>query len=328
MSLSQSLSTYHSLEFDAHLTLYDIILKAVQESYEFTEALEQNDSSNSIKEAGDLLINILSVTSRFGDIDKLSLDSSLANEMWGINKMLPLWLRDVSNRRKRYTRDTFDEASYLANLSRLVSILLERIKKESLTYVVDDSIVKFRTRIAVYLPEIELQAYIAVYPDFPKPGILFRDIAPLLSSQDALRYACFELARRAKDADIIAGLDARGFIFGTMVAHILEKPFVMIRKKWKLPWETIGTDYSLEYGDNSIEIQKDAIEAGKKVVIVDDLLATGGTFLAAASLIEKVGGKVEKLLSLISIDDADLASHPSRKSLEKYQVESVLHYKN
>lgn len=81
MSLSQSLSTYHSLEFDAHLTLYDIILKAVQESYEFTEALEQNDSSNSIKEAGDLLINILSVTSRFGDIDKLSLDSSLANEM-------------------------------------------------------------------------------------------------------------------------------------------------------------------------------------------------------------------------------------------------------
>lgn len=81
MSLSQSLSTYHSLEFDAHLTLDDIILKAVQESYEFTEALEQNDSSNSIKEAGDLLINILSVTSRFGDIDKLSLDSSLANEM-------------------------------------------------------------------------------------------------------------------------------------------------------------------------------------------------------------------------------------------------------
>lgn len=81
MSLSQSLSTYHSLEFDAHLTMDDIILKAVQESYEFTEALEQNDSSNSIKEAGDLLINILSVTSRFGDIDKLSLDSSLANEM-------------------------------------------------------------------------------------------------------------------------------------------------------------------------------------------------------------------------------------------------------
>lgn len=118
------------------------------------------------------------------------------------------------------------------------------------------SIEKFRSRVQAYLPDINLEDYIDAYPDFPKPGILFRDIAPLLASPEALRYAGFELAKKSRDADVIVGLDARGFIFGTLVAQILEKPFVMIRKKGKLPGATIGTDYSLEYGDNSIEIQE------------------------------------------------------------------------
>jgi adenine phosphoribosyltransferase len=104
-----------------------------------------------------------------------------------------------------------------------------------------------------------------------------------------MQFACFELAKRAKNADVIAGLDARGFLFGIPVAQILNKPFVMIRKKGKLPGKTISTDYSLEYGENTIEIQGNAIQSGRNVVIVDDLLATGGTLLAAASLIEKIG---------------------------------------
>jgi adenine phosphoribosyltransferase len=133
---------------------------------------------------------------------------------------------------------------------------------------------KFRSRVTEYLPDIRLEDHIASYPDFPKPGILFRDISPLLAYPEALRYASFEMAKAAKDADVIAGLDARGFIFATRVAEILDKPFVMVRKKGKLPGETVGTDYSLEYGNNSIEIQKDAIKPGAKVALIDDLLAT------------------------------------------------------
>lgn len=97
--------------------------------------------------------------------------------------------------------------------------------------MVDDSTRKFRSRISAYLPEIQLENYVRACPDFPKPGILFRDIAPLLADPEALRYAGFELAKKSRDADIIVGLDARGFIFGALVAQILEKPFVMIRKK-------------------------------------------------------------------------------------------------
>lgn len=174
-------------------------------------------------------------------------------------------------------------------LSELIGILLPLTRRTSLSPVITESITKFHSRVTEYLPDIRLEDHILSYSDFPKPGILFRDISPLLAHPEALRYAGYELARHAQDADVIAGLDARGFIFGTLVAQILEKPFVMIRKKGKLPGPTVGTDYSLEYGENSIEIQKDAIKPGQKVALVDDLLATGGTLEAAAQLIEKVG---------------------------------------
>lgn len=117
--------------------------------------------------------------------------------------MLPIWLRDISARRKRYSRDAFDEASYLKNLSLLINTLFRFTEKESYTHVVDDATRKFCSRITAYLPEIQLEEYIYACPDFPKPGILFRDIAPLLSDPEALRYACFELVKRAKDADIV-----------------------------------------------------------------------------------------------------------------------------
>lgn len=113
--------------------------------------------------------------------------------------------------------------------------LVSLIDTPDISRIVSDSIAKLRTRIQDYLPDIHLDDFIAAYPDFPKPGILFRDIAPLLADSEALRYAGFEMAKHAKGADVIAGLDARGFIFGTLVAGILDKPFVMIRKKGKLP---------------------------------------------------------------------------------------------
>lgn len=139
-----------------------------------------------------------------------------------------------------------------------------------------------------------------------------------------MQFACFELAKRAKNADAIAGLDARGFLFGIPVAQILGKPFVMIRKKWKLPGKTIGTSYSLEYGESSIEIQEWTITKGQNIVIIDDLLATGGTLLAATSLVEKVGGRVDGVLALIWLDE--LMEHPLRQQLNSYRNESIIQY--
>lgn len=112
--------------------------------------------------------------------------------------MLPIWLRDISARRKRYSRDAFGEASYLKNLSLLINTLFRFTEKESYTHVVDDATRKFRSRISAYLPEIQLEEYIHACPDFPKPGIFFRDIAPLLSEPEALRYACFEVSKTGK----------------------------------------------------------------------------------------------------------------------------------
>lgn len=327
MSLNSLLSEYRSLELDAHVSRDDVLSKITQEMGELIEAIEFRNTENIKKEAKDLLVNILSLTSGMwvglypkpDDAGRIAIDK--------IPVSVALLHRIVAACRTRYSRELHPPMDYIHSVFQpLVHTLLELTGEVDFDAVVDSSSAKFKSRIADYLPSINLEDYIDAYSDFPKPGILFRDIAPLLASPEALRYAGFELAKKSRDADVIVGLDARGFIFGTLVAQILEKPFVMIRKKGKLPGATIGTDYSLEYGDNSIEIQEWAIEAGKRVVIIDDLLATGGTFLAAAKLVEKVGGKVEKLVSLISLDEAGLLNHPSREAISAYSCESVLSY--
>lgn len=323
-SLAQSIDTYHSLELDAHISFDDVIMKVSEENHELQIALWENNNNEIKSEARDVLVNVLSVAARLIDLDSLSLTKEASSDR--INADIALWLRQTAMFRWRYSRGSTSIGEYLATTSRLVSSLISLIGVSDVSSIVSESISKFRTRIQDYLPDICLDDHITAYPDFPKPGILFRDIAPLLADPEALRYAGFEIARHAKDADIIAGLDARGFIFGTLVAQILGKPFVMIRKKGKLPGETIWTDYSLEYGNNSIEIQKDAIKTGERVVIIDDLLATGGTLLAASELVEKVWWKVEKLLCLIGLNDPGLLAMSSRKSLEKYNTETILQY--
>ena len=323
MSLFQTIQEYHSLELEAHISPDDAIAKAYEEAHELSVAFEENNQDEIQKEARDVLVNILSVSSRYIDIE--TLPDVIPPESIDIHALVARWGRETASIRKRYSRETPSYERYALLVSEIIAYLLSLIGSSANDAVIS-SIEKFRTRIQAYLPDIHLEDYIEGYPDFPKPWILFRDIAPLLADPEALRYTGFELAKRAQNADIIAWLDARGFIFGTLVAQILEKPFVMIRKKWKLPWETVGTDYSLEYGDNSIEIQKDAIKPGERVVIIDDLLATGGTFLAAASLVEKVGGKVEKLLAVISLDESELLNHPSRQTIQSYPSESILSY--
>jgi adenine phosphoribosyltransferase len=324
-SFAPSLHEYQSLELQAHISLDDVITKVSEEAYELREALSNNDPREIQKEAHDVLMNVISASSKLTDMSTLH----LTPWVWDITELdtlIALWSRQTASLRGRYSREKISLEQYRATLAPLLSILLSLSGKWELTDVIGESVAKFRSRVQGYLPDICLEDYIWAHADFPKPGILFRDISPLLADPEAFRYASFEMARHAQDADVIAGLDARGFLFWARIAEILEKPFVMIRKKGKLPGDTVGTHYSLEYGDNSIEIQKNAIKPGQKVAIIDDLLATWGTLEAAAGLIEKVGGTVEALICLIALDEPFLRDKPSRKNLAKYKEKSVLHY--
>lgn len=160
-------------------------------------------------------------------------------------------------------------------------------------------------------------------PDFPKPGILFKDITPMLADAAAFHEVIGAMTREAgrMQAQRIAGIESRGFLFGAPVAHTLGLGFVPIRKVGKLPWRTRRQDYDLEYGTSAVEIHEDAVQPGQRVVIVDDLLATGGTAQAAAKLVEDLGGTVAGFLFLI-----ELSFLPGRERLAGYDVVSLIHY--
>ena len=169
----------------------------------------------------------------------------------------------------------------------------------------------------------ELKEYIRNIPDFPEKGIIFRDVTSILMDADGLKLAIDELAKclEGMDFDVIAGAESRGFLFGMPLAYLLHKPFVPIRKKGKLPCETVEKTYDLEYGTATIEIHKDAIKPGDKVVLLDDLIATGGTMKAAAELVEELGGEVVEMLFLIELVDLK-----GREVLSKYKVDSVVQF--
>lgn len=168
-----------------------------------------------------------------------------------------------------------------------------------------------------------LKTFIRDIPDFPKPGIIFKDITPLLKDADAFKLVVDEIARKYKDkrVDKVASMESRGFIFGAAVALKIGCGFVPIRKKGKLPYKTIGQEYQLEYGTDTLEIHEDAIEEGEGILIVDDVLATGGTAKAVCSLIEKVGGKVVGLCFLI-----ELTFLKPQEKLKGYEIYSLIKY--
>ena len=148
-----------------------------------------------------------------------------------------------------------------------------------------------------------LEDYVVSIPDFPEPGIIFRDITSVLQDEDGLQMAIDEMQKLVEgiDFDVIAGAESRGFIFGTPIAYNLHKPFALVRKKGKLPRETIETSYELEYGTATIEMHKDSIRPGQKVLVVDDLIATGGTLEATIRLVEQLGGEVVGVLVLMEL---------------------------
>jgi len=169
----------------------------------------------------------------------------------------------------------------------------------------------------------KIEEYVRTIPDFPEPGIMFRDVTSVIQDPDGLKLAIDSMIDLLKDVDfdVIAGAESRGFIFGAPIAYALGKSFVLIRKKGKLPCETISEEYALEYGTAEIEIHTDAVKPGQKVVIVDDLIATGGTIAAGIHLIEKLGGEVVKAIFLM-----ELAGLNGREKLAGYDVASVITY--
>ena len=168
-----------------------------------------------------------------------------------------------------------------------------------------------------------LEDYVLTIPDFPQKGIMFRDITSLVQDPDGLQDAVDGLIKALEgvDFDVVLGLESRGFIFGTAIAYAMHKGFVPVRKKGKLPRETVSAKYDLEYGQAEIEIHKDAIKPGEKVVIVDDLIATGGTVEAIAKLVEELGGEVVKICFVM-----ELAGLKGREKLQKYDVDSAIIY--
>lgn len=169
----------------------------------------------------------------------------------------------------------------------------------------------------------KVEDYVRSIPDFPEPGIIFRDVTTILQDADGLHLAIDQLIAMLEglDFDVIVGPESRGFIFGVPVAYGLHKGFVPVRKKGKLPCETISAEYDLEYGSAVIEMHKDSIKPGQKVVIVDDLIATGGTIEAITGLIEQLGGEVVKICFVM-----ELAGLKGKERLSRYDVESIITY--
>ena len=169
----------------------------------------------------------------------------------------------------------------------------------------------------------DLKEYVISIPDFPEPGIIFRDVTSILQDADGLKLAIDSLLEKLEglEFDVLAGTESRGFIFGMPLAYELGKPFILVRKAGKLPRETVRETYDLEYGSATFEMHKDAIKPGQKVVLIDDLIATGGTMKAAVDLVEQLGGEVVRILFVM-----ELAGLEGRKQLEGYDVESVIVY--
>jgi adenine phosphoribosyltransferase len=170
---------------------------------------------------------------------------------------------------------------------------------------------------------MDLESIIRNVPDFPKPGIQFKDITTLCQHPKAFKYVIDQLKERyeTEKIDTIIGADARGFIFGSALAYALHHPFALVRKKGKLPYETISQDYELEYGTDTLEMHTDAVDVGHNVLLVDDLLATGGTMEATAKLVEELGGTIHEMAFVV-----ELPPLKGRERLSKYEIHSLVEF--
>ena len=320
---------YKKLEKFVHVWLDDVINKVTQEMAELMEANVEWDVSEMYKEAWDVLVNIYSVAEELWLDTNFDLNQNLENPKTMIELIILLWKWNTKIQwfRSRYSREDVSTLEVQCITSELVKEILNYSNPDlGIEQIIERNIEKFRNRIVDYKPDINIRDYITSYKDFPKPWIDFKDISPILKSPEAFRYVCLEIASKCSSSDVIVWLDARGFLFWTMIAEFLWKPFVMVRKKWKLPWKTMEQNYWLEYGTDVIELQDWSILKWQKVSVIDDLLATGWTTKATIDLVEKSQWEVNNVSFVISLDEKELSELPSRKKLENYSVNSVVSY--
>jgi len=325
-NLSREMQNYKSIEAYSHITFDDVMNKITQEVGELIEANLNWDNEEMYKEAWDVIVNILSVCEELGiDInetdEKTEINSTkLAILLWKFNSK-------VQALRNRYSREnvTVEEVQTVTTLL-VKEVLNYSDPNTDITQIIKNNTTKFWERKDLYKPQIDLHDYIEGFEWFPKPWINFKDIWPILKSKEALNYAVNEMKIHCKDAEVIGWLDARWFIFWSLVAKELGIPFVMLRKKWKLPWDTNQVSYWLEYWKDTLEIQKWKIEKWQKVALIDDLLATGWTIKAAIDLVESLGWVIDNLSFAIALDEKGLKDLESRKKLENYKINSLVSY--
>lgn len=320
---------YKTLERQEHITPDDLLNKVSQETIELLQAIEQWDQSEIQWEAWDVLVNIISMAQELWcDIDEL-----LMTEQWEEVNILELagkWNESVQAMRWRYSRKQWNPEKTESLTKDFIKTVLNYTDSSlSLWDIIETNLSKLMNRESMYKPDINVKDYIAEYADFPKPGINFKDISPMLLSPDALRYVCHEMAEKCRWADKIVALDARGFIFAPKISEILWIPWVMCRKKWKLPWykwDFKEVEYTLEYWVAAIEMRSHDVKEWEKVAIVDDLLATGGTAMAAIELVKKLWWEIHHAAFVIWLDEEFLLGKEERKQLQKYPHSAVVSY--
>lgn len=327
MKTTQLLKQMIEQEQSVYLDTDAVLNKATQESAEFIEALQTKDTSKIIDEAWDAIGNILSATMRVtNEIPSEFVPNTQTNE---IDNIVTFWKRNdgIQALRRIYIRNNKNiSLSQVQDLTkRYVQWVLWMASPYDWWMTIDKylerNIVKMQGRMNMYLPEINLENYIRNVPDFPLPGIQFKDISPMIKSPQALDYVTRIIVEKCRYADVIMGLDARWFIFWPLVAQKLNKPFIMARKPWKLPGDTFDIMYDLEYKKwQWLSIQKDAIQPWQKVAIVDDLLATWGSANAAWELVKKAWWVIEWNYFVIELDELQW-----RQKLES-KVDAILHY--
>ncbi len=335
MSLHELLKQNEELERKAVLDLDAILHKATQEVSEVLELVHQVESidlPHLIDEIGDALLNVLSVQYRLDN----NFETIVPHEVSTVTPLdiaISLGKRNdlVQKHRDIYARRTVPLEEVTTQAQRLTGQLLKLAETYSgKAYMLEElcqpTLQKFIDRSEAYGPHIDLKDYIRDVQDYPKPGILFKDITPLLKHPRAYTYTIQELCERVKDADVIVWLDARWFIFGGAVAEKLGKPFVPIRKKGKLPYTTIEDSYALEYGEAVQTMHIDALQPGQKVAIIDDLLATGGTVASAIRLIEQGWGIVAGCYFVIGLNIPWADGITGRERIKDYKVETLVDY--
>lgn len=322
--LQEQMSEYKSIETYSHITLDDVLNKVTQEIWELIEASLDWNKEEMYKEAGDVIVNILSVCEELWiDIDTAWKKTEINSDKVAI--LLGKWNSKVQWLRNRYSREDVNIEEVQTITSDLVKAVLNYSDPNmDLSHIIKRNTSKFDNRKELYKPQINLLDYIESYEWFPKPWINFKDIWPMLKSKEALDFAVKEISAKCSDSDVIGWLDARGFIFWSLVAKELWKPFVMLRKKWKLPWVTKGVSYWLEYWKDNLEIQEWSIKKWQKVSLIDDLLATWWTIKAAIDLVEGLGWVINNLSFVISLDEKELAWQESRKQLNWYNINSLI----